>query len=184
MAIYKLRYRIKSYLSVFIDNNELREKLGKMQFPKGDCMRDIWRAPEARLFNRSSNNTEGKLPQISDWNGNMVFSPQAFDTLADELMPFGEFLPVTIESDTWYLFNATTISNAVNESKSSQNIMDGMIMGVETLAFKADELEDILVFRTDYDRRMSVYCNETFKQLVQTHNFEAVLFREDLTAPL
>lgn len=185
MTAYKLKFRLKSYLSVDIDNNELRDKLGKIIYPNGEPMADVWNQPTGRLYNQYFDNDEGKLPEISDWVGNMVLGPVAYEVLKKPLQGCGELLPITLsvdgEDQTWYVFNVTAICNAVDESKSEQDIMDGMIMGVHSLAFK--EGADLpLVFRTDFDRRMGIYCSQEFKELVSNVGFDSVLFRGDLKA--
>lgn len=182
MKFYKLRYRLKSYLSVVISNDELR-KLGSKRFLTGDTRGDNWPEIHAELFNRQLNNNEGGIPNISDWVGNMVFSKTAYNNLKIKLADCGEFLPITIGDNTWYIFNVTAINDQVDETSSEQDIMDGMIMGVHALAFKP-EAPHKMVFRSNYDRRMSTYCTDEFKQLIEDNGYSAILFREDLTAPM
>lgn len=187
MTAFKLKYRLKSFLSVDIDNNELREKLGQIIYPNGEPMAEIWHQPKGRLYNQYFDNDEGKLPDISDWVGNMVLSPQAYKVLREPLEACGELLPITLTIDgseqTWFVFNVTAICNAVDKTKSEQDIMDGMIMGVHSLEFQADA--DLpLVFRTDFDRRMGVYCSEKLKAEITASNILGPIFRDDLSAHL
>ncbi|BFM10649.1 hypothetical protein R50072_08020 [Simiduia litorea] len=184
MTIYKLRYRFKSYLSINITNEEMWAKLGKPLYPRGESVSSIWQPMSASFINTFDETANGKQPDIADWETNMVFGPKAYDALASMLLPFGEFLPLSIEGEVWYVFNATTIYNTVDDSASQQHIMDGVIMGVDELLFDESKLGPAPVFRTDFDDRMSVYCNQAFKDAVQAQGFEAVLFREDLTAPM
>lgn len=184
MAIYKLTYRLKSYLSLIVSADALEEKLGAVTYPKGEPLKDIWHPLEASFYNRYNDNTEGKLPEISDWVGNMVLSAAAFQSLTPLLAPFGEFLPVNVNGVDWYIYNATTIYNCIDESLSSRNVMDGVVMDIAALKFDEAKLGPAPVFRTDYDRRMGVYCSQAFKDAVQAQGFEAVLFREDLTSPM
>lgn len=184
MSIYKLAYRVRSYLSFVVSPEELEDKLGSVTYPNGKPLASLWQPMVATLYNRYNDNAEGKMPDISDWVGNMVFSDAAFAALESMLSPFGEFLPLQVGENGWYVYNATEIYNCVDSSKSSRNVIDGLVMDITSLAFDETKLGPAPVFRTDYDRRMSVYCNQSFKDAVQAHGFEAVLFREDLTAPM
>lgn len=114
----------------------------------------------------------------------MVLSPKAYEALSAMLSPYGEFLPLEIEGETWHLYNTNSIYDDVDMSHSSQQLMDGLVMGVDALRFDEEKLGPAPVFRTNFDGRMAVYCKEAFKLAVQTHGFEALLFRDDLVAPM
>lgn len=183
MSIYKLRYKLKTFLSVHIDSVEMREKMGKVIYPNGESLTSQWKPVEGRFYNQFDNSDNGKMPEISDWAGNMVLSPKAYQILKTPLSDFGEFLPVTLNSEQWHIFNTTHIQNEIDHSDSENEVMDGMIMGVSKLKFHDSKLKDVLISRTDFDRRMSVFANDKFKKLIEGHHFEEILFREDLVSP-
>ncbi|AFU98421.2 hypothetical protein [Simiduia agarivorans] len=184
MAIYKLRYRFKSYLSINVSNQEMRDKLGKPLYPRGESVADIWKPLQASLINTFDETSQSKKPDIADWETNMVLSPNAYEALSTMLSPYGEFLPLKIEGETWHLYNTTSIYDDIDLNASSQQLMDGMVMAVVALQFDEEKLGPAPVFRSNFDGRMAVYCKEAFKLAVQAQDSEALLFRENLTSPM
>lgn len=184
MRAYKLRYRVRSYLSVDINSKDMRAALGSSMFPFGKSLSEHWQEPlKAKLFNHYLQNTEGQAPDISDFAGNMVLSPAVYSDLQDAMFPYGEFLPVDINGEIWQIFNATTYLEA-DEEHSEKIIRNGRVRGLKALAFHAEEVEGTLLFRTPFDDSTATYCNEAFKQLIEEKGYSAVLFRDDLTVDL
>jgi len=127
------------------------------------------------------------LPDVTNWGRNhLVFNQKAYDVIYKHLKPFGEFLPVSCEGNDYYLFNIlqTTDDDLIDQDNSEKNIMamDGMDMqmGIKKLKFKENKLKDILIFKTDFDEYVGIFCNSYFKQLIEGANLEGIIFRKNL----
>lgn len=118
MSIYKLRYRFKSYLSINVSNQEMRNKLGKPLYPRGESVVNIWKALQASFINSFDGTTQGKKPDMVDWETNMVQSPKAYEALSVMLSPHGEFLPLEIDGESWHLYYTTSIYDEVDMGAS------------------------------------------------------------------
>jgi len=179
--IYKLDHDYQNCYSLLIDGVELFNKMPKYKGKfRAKSRIDEWVAPDASFF--ASENYEGSgesIPDITTWLlGNLVLSPRAYDVFADLLGISGEFLPIHIGSETYYIFNTLYVipEKGIDTYKAVDVIDSGVHMGQDNVLFKAEALDANLVFKTPTDKLCYTYATETFVELFKKHKFGGLTF--------
>jgi len=142
-------------------------------------MSSWWPTPDTE-FVAIDDDASAPIPDICKWiDASLVLSAKAHRILGDTLKPFGEFLPLTIRSEEFYIFNCLTVAN-VNEDLCEKNLYKGEEAGIKSLVFDERDIVDKLVFKTVYDSCMDLYCSERLKGIVQDYKLMGVVFSEKL----
>lgn len=120
------------------------------------------------------------VPDIGVWhNANLILSPKAVDVLRAYLEPNGELLPVTLDSEQYYIFNC--LNEVEPDLSKSKRVVEGRyFMDVESLVF-ADDIS-AAIFKTPFDNNRSLFCSEDFKNAVETDELGGIYFGRDLAA--
>jgi len=138
-----------------------------------------WPTPDTE-FVAIDEDTGAPIPDICKWiDASLVLSAKAYRLLGDTLKPFGEFLPLTIRGEAFYIFNCLTLAK-INEDLCEKNIYKGEEAGIKTLVFDDTDIADKLIFKTTYDSCMDLYCAERFKNILQDYKLTGVVFSEKL----
>lgn len=96
------------------------------------------------------------MPDICNWIGATLFlSPKAYRFLKETLNPFGEFLPVLIGDDIYYIFNCLTV-------------VDGKI--------SAENTKDKLIFKMPEQYCIDICCTERLKDAIESFDLHGVIF--------
>ncbi len=117
---------------------------------------------------------ENLIPDITNWiDASLVLSPKAHRYLEDLMKPFGEFLPIQIEDDKdpHYIFNCLTVAE-VDEAQSNPE--------ENKMMFLEESVGDNLFFKTPYQGCLDLYCTERAKDLIQSLEFQGIVFDERL----
>ena len=84
---------------------------------KNTEMSEWWETPETKYIDYTGE-PPGLIPDISVWiDATLVLSPKADRVIGELLKTTGEFLPVLIGKETYYLFNCLTVGE-VDEANS------------------------------------------------------------------
>jgi len=188
--VYKLSFNHAKYLNLNIDMKTLQSviggKIGRREF--FDYRRDnrplkpFWEDVGAEFVEVGGEGMHA--PDIILWNATaLVLSEKAYSALSSHLEPFGEFLPITVEDERYLVFNCLNVVS-VDLEKSQADIVDGIWLGVKSIAFARPEIDENLIFKSEFDRCGALYCGGSFKDLVAQSNFKGLLFNEDLTSGL
>ncbi|WP_193164107.1 hypothetical protein [Microbulbifer hainanensis] len=185
---YKISFDYINFLNLDLDMKKLMFTIGKslggMKAFKNYCwdnksLADAWQDIGA-AFVKVEGLDQTEKPDITIWNGaNFVLSPKAYDLLAEQLSPLGEFLPITIDGQTYQIFNCLNTVEA-DKNVSEAEISDDLWMGVKSLGFKKEDVENNLVFKTRFDRCGALYCGDQFRNLVKIFKLKGLNFNEDL----
>ncbi len=184
MSVYKFFSNLDGFMSFSISAEELIAKMGgrfNPRFNAKPCAQD-WQKPSCYFFSEAGYT---KIPDITCWAiGCLVLNQKAYDTIGVALASYGEFLPAECEQIPYYVFNALNVVNdeAVNQSTSKQDIELGVFMGVKSLAFHEIQLKESLVFKTNFDKKVSLFCTDVFKKLVENNKLQGLTFCQDLVA--
>lgn len=96
------------------------------------------------------------IPDICNWiNATLFLSPKAYRFLKETLNPFGEFLPVFIGNDTYYIFNCLTIVNG---------------------DVSAESIKDKLIFKVPEQLCIDIYCTDRLKNAIESFDLRGVIF--------
>ncbi len=180
---YKIQGNYKACYLLTPDLNDLATKMPSYsQRFRAKPRLESWIAPKFSFF--ASENYEGEteqLPDISIWAlGNLVLSPTAYEVLKDILTPSGEFLPLIIGDDTYYMFNTLFVipEEGIDRSHEVEVVDSGVHMGQESILFNEAALAGRSVFKTPTDKLRASYCTDTFKALYEKHGFKGLVFEE------
>jgi hypothetical protein len=181
--IYLLKNDFKNTYSLLTDNVELGTKMptyrprftAKPRLPE-------WVMPEASFY-RSENceGAEGVLPQVTTWSaGVLVLNPQAYEVLGRYLATSGEFLPLSINGETHYLFNTLYVvpNAAIDDSKAVEVIDTGVHLGQQNVTFDEDFLrsENVTVFKSNTNKLLYSFCTDEFKKIYDENGFKGLIF--------
>jgi len=179
MTVYKVRFNAPKFLGVRIEALDLMPSMGGgAHLPNGESVAEYWKTPPATLVDTRSGASE--IPSISQWEGEMVLSPTAYQKLKVTLGDDCEFLELLIGGETWQLVNVLTHIDEVDQTNSELEMMDGLVVDIKKLAFQTDKVKDTLLFRTHYGERTDVYCSDKFVRLFNELGLTGLIFQEDL----
>lgn len=141
-------------------------------------MKSWWKTPETD-FLKNEADPEAPIPDISCWiDATLLLSPQAHRLLGDTLQSSGEFLPVIVNNETYYIFNCFVIGEA-NEDSSKHDFEGDMQLGLNYLEFK-DSATENLIFKTPFDSCLTLFCTDRFKEIVESFDLKGVVFDKNL----
>jgi len=194
MSIYRISTNIDNMMFFHITQEELEAKSGvDPEYHAGSQPKPQtgWQKVNAAFvlpIDYKESMPVPLLPDVTNWGQNhLVFNQKAYDVVSEHLKPFGEFLPVICEGNNYYLFNILQIANdrLIDQANSEKNMMtmDGMTMqmGIKKLKFKEDKLKNTLIFKTDFDEYVGIFCNNSFKKLIEGAELKGIEFKEDLS---
>ncbi len=180
---YKINYDYKNSYLLLPDGTDLLTKMPSYsQRFKAKPRIESWVAPKASFF--ASENYEGKseqLPDITTWAiGNLVLSPKAYGVFKDMLAPSGEFLPLIIGDETYYMFNTLFVipEEGIDRSHQVEVVDSGVHMGQDNIVFNEANLDGRDVFKAPTDKLRFNYCTKAFKTLYEQHAFKGLVFDE------
>lgn len=183
--IYKLKPDYKNTYSLLIENVELGTKMPKYN-PRflGKSRLAEWVMPEASFYYSANFEGQGEsIPDITTWSaGVLVISPKAYAVFHDYLARSGEFLPISVGDEIYYLFNTLYVipEAAINREKAVEVIDTGVHFGQSNVIF--DELAlnagNIIVFKTSTDKLLYSFCSEQFKKMYSANSFKGLIFED------
>lgn len=181
--IYRLTDDYINTCSLLIDNVELGTKMPTYR-PRffAQPRAQEWVMPNASFFfGDSPEQMKEDLPDVTTWStGVLALNPRAYDVFHESLAKAGEFLPISIYGETYYLFNTLYIipDAAVDKSKAVEVIDTGVHFGQANVAFdeKFLDSENILVFKSNTNKLLYSFCTQEFKKIYDANNFKGIIF--------
>ncbi|TNC83795.1 MAG: hypothetical protein CSH37_12960 [Thalassolituus sp.] len=135
---------------------------------------DSWPDCGAALYDYHSTDVRElhALPDIYTWNGCfLVLSERAKCNLEDLLALFGEFLPFTLDGQSYHLLSLHNVVTPLSD-QSEELLENGIAVGIKSLAFNLPDIGAPAVFKTDFDYFNHVYCTDHFRKRVMASNLE------------
>lgn len=150
-----------------------------LDFSLTNCeMSDWWPMPDTEFI--PIDDDSAPIPDIAKWiDASLVLSPKAYRLLGDTLKEYGELLPITVKKETYYIFNCRTFGQ-VKKELCEKSYYDGEEAGIKTIVFDLDDVSPKLVFKTDYNAGLELYCGERLKKLVEDFGLRGVIFSSEL----
>ncbi|GAB2191032.1 hypothetical protein MAH1_26400 [Sessilibacter sp. MAH1] len=180
--LYSMYADTKKYLYIGYDAKQIMSQLGDdYRFDIDRSVKpysNIWQSPINVNF--GSEGIKGtKIPDISVDQGRLFLNTKAYDALYNLLKNDGEFLPVIYELGEGFMFNPLSLANS--ESDLDLKLCVKNEWGdVENIAFNEDSVKRFTIFKTEYDRYYSVYCQDCVKTAVEKSSLKGVIFTPDL----
>lgn len=129
-----------------------------------------------KLYSTGFSEIEGQenlIPDICNWiDATLLLSPKAHRLLGDTLVPFGEFLPIVIEGETYQIFNCLTTAE-VNDKASTETHLE----------FDEASVGESLAFKSPFQLCQDIYCTERLKSLIEDFDLKGIVFDTRLSSP-
>ena len=179
--IYRIHHN-DDFLTFEIPTREVLDKLGR------DYPFHINRTPMAYenlwnelhiVFRAPEKNSQEIIPDLAEVDGKLFLSQKAFRTLRGLLEGSGEFLPVTYDCGTGYIFNILNIAedkNALDEKLVTYDEYENLTH----FGFKEDSLKDTVIFRSKIDHFSGIFCTNRFKSAIEEAELTGIYLHTDL----
>lgn len=169
-----------------LDNFDFLDKLGE-EYELSDLGKPIqhaWKPVKGKYYPGVA---ARNVPDISTWEADMlILSQKTYDQIGEQLQPYGELLPVEVESGTCYLFNllARLPENVIDTDGSEYEYYEDEPVGFRTLHFNANNIPaDQLLFGVQSHFAYNLYCGDRFKDLVKQNGLGGLYFNTTLIEP-
>ena len=177
---YQINYDSDRYKALYISAVQLVRIMKGKAGTQGDySLINNWEGVEGALYQKKPG-ALSETPDITFWNKNPVFSPKAYDLLRSMLSEYGELLPVFLEGEAWYVFNILKHGDQyINDTKSNKKDEgEETAHDIAEITFVDDGLP--LIFKTEFDSRNRVFCNDKFKGIIEKNALTGLVFSSDL----
>ena len=132
---------------------------------------DVW--PNSMTFNYFKKSKEANL-DINLASGWGVFSEKAFEVLKNLIEPYGEFLKISVEGDTKYIFNCLVFGEE-NTALSDVEYVDGLPIGYRHIALNEADVVQKVLFKSKLSGSM-LFCNDAFVEAFKAHQLKGLTF--------
>lgn len=106
--------------------------------------------------------------------GSLVLSEAANKALADISASCGELLPLTLADRRLWLWNVTTVVDALDKAESVFNSHGGVTAPV----FSRAALANVQVFKIREDNFSNIYCTDAVARLIEQHQLSGIELSE------
>jgi len=169
VTVYRLEYDIYKFPRVVISPDEIEDKIpsGRKGMKPNISKVSYWSELNGDIDYGDDIPHSTPCPDLSNWLSSIIISEEAKNMLEGELEKFGELLPVNINNQKMYYFNTLNVNDDIDPFNTKREIIDGIDMGITKLAFLEHKVENLGIFRSNYDGSSYLYCTGSFKELLE-----------------
>jgi hypothetical protein len=137
-------------------------------------MSSWWKTPDTDFISVDGDES-APIPDISLWlDAALVLSPKAYRMLGDLLKSSGEFLPVHVQDETFYVFNCLVLGEE-DTDKSRFEKHNNITLDLKSLSFK-ESANQLIVFKSYLQNCLTVFCGERFKNATESFELMGIKF--------
>ncbi|WP_051786160.1 hypothetical protein [Endozoicomonas numazuensis] len=180
---YLIDYDFENYYSLTMDVEDLVTKMPSYsQRFRAKARLASWVSPKASFY--ESENYSGlkdNIPDITTWAlGNLVLSPKAYSVLKDRLSSSGEFLPLLVGNETYYMFNTLFVipESAIDLSEAYDAVDSGVHMGKKNVKFDEAKIKNHFIFKSPTNKLTYSYSTNEFKSIYDDNGFTGLVFKD------
>ncbi|EGQ9110227.1 hypothetical protein ACUNB3_004305 [Vibrio alginolyticus] len=185
MTVYKLKNKPREFKVLehdpykrALDSDDLKLLRRLRRAPvDSTSLRDVW-VNEYATFTQHFKSAEA-IPDISKWRTFLVLRENAYQVVRDVIDSDGEFLPITIDDESFTVFNVMSFGEEDKQKIKFEDI-DGEQGLLEKLAFIESDLSNKYVFKSKGEGCMSIYCDDKLISLCEEHNLKGLAFDTNL----
>lgn len=175
--IYSVLPNSYDFLSLLYDDNDVIEKLGEDHLVQADPSPvrygEIWKTIKVGFVDAHGKSVHKPVPDIEHHCGHLFLSEKAASALKPLIADLGEFLDIEYnDGKRGFIFNPLKIVEADKKLSMRNSAGD-----VSSIAFN----EEHPIFRSEFDDYYGVYCNQTFRDSVESNGLTGVNFELDLS---
>ncbi|MHA2828633.1 hypothetical protein [Vibrio harveyi] len=149
---------------------------------ENDSLQDIWKQVDVCFEDVLVSNSQ--LPDVSVWLRTfLVLSPKAYSALKGSLELAGEFLPIRVDDDSWYIYSCFHFGQE-EPDQCVEKIEYGFSAGVEKLVFVESDINKKVLFKSRLDGASNLFCNQRFVEVFQEHDLRGITFTDELVGSL
>ncbi len=108
----------------------------KSAFVPGLLRKDQWVKLDASLYYGSEVPEQLPLPDLTTSVFEFIVSNKALDYLRPIIGRYGEFLPISVDGNDYYIFNLLNSTDAIDLFNSKKEHFDGIEIGVEKCLYR------------------------------------------------
>lgn len=171
MKVYMLRANSDRYQSLLMTVGNLAEFANRFNGrPMKRSCKDVEIVFDPRRVPR------GDFPSLTP--SAPIFSQRAVSTLRDVLEDYGELLPIIAGGEEYFLFNATRIVDALDESNSEIIRFEGTtrVMYIDTYVFFKKKISGLLMFKIPQMIDDSPFVTDAFVKRVRSARLKGFWF--------
>lgn len=177
--IYKIKNNYENFYSFLIKNAELGSKMPNYS-PRfqAESRIDNWVKSNGSFY-ASSNYSSDKvaIPDITTWlSGLLVLNMKAYECLRGPLEKSGEFLPISVESIDYYVFNTLKVIPDEGVDKSNAKPDPDIQGSLVDVVFYESKLDSCPLFKSSIDHYLYSYCTEEFKKITAENGLQGLEF--------
>ena len=182
-------YRIKSITNTHelpdLNVVTLAEKLGNSELymrlldqpHSNESLLSLWKEISCTA---TSYYRDQPYPDVSLWNGPyLILSKSAKEVLYCDLKAQGEFLPIQIGDSSYFIFNCLEFG-IENEDSTEIEYEDGFEVGVTSLEFKSNDIEEKPIFKSKLEGSRTLFATDRFKQHFDSGKLSGLRFDTNL----
>lgn len=183
MSCYLIEHDFEKSYSLTMDVEDLSSKMPSYsQRYRAKARLKSWIAPKASFYAGGNYiGVSASIPDVTTWAlGNLVLSPKAFQVFKDDLDPVGEFLPLLIGSETYYMFNTLFVipESAIDLTGAFDVVNSGVHMGQDQVKFDESQLVGCCLFKSPTNKLTYSFATEEFKSKYDKYGFTGLMFKK------
>lgn len=141
-------------------------------------MSEWWQTIPCGFYNEANDQHKGIADITLWWGASLLLSKKAYNFLKDSIEPFGEFLPLTVSYEPYYIFNCLSYGIDNLEACESEH-RQGERLWVTKLDTRPKDKGQLL-FKSEYERGNTLLCNERFADIVNQLGLTGLSFDSEL----
>lgn len=107
-----------------------------------------------------------------------VFSNKSVNALREKLLSNGELLPVVTDRETYFVYNITTLVDALDIQKcDAEYFTNGKLMVVRTYSFFYEKLRGLVIFKVPQFPLGPVFVTDEFVKQVERQDLKGFKFK-------
>ena len=163
--------------------DKLGDDYGTFAFnPQPIAYQSVWTPLHIQFLKLPEGKKTPLFPDISFRYGRLFVTPAACLLLKRMLEPLGELLPVTYEGGEGFLFNPLIAAESLQAVETDKLGYDEY-GNLAHFSFDSAKLAGNSLFKTKLDGFTGLYCNESFKNTVESLGLKGIQFNPDLATP-
>lgn len=188
MKLYRLVRDEEQYGTLVLDGDLMKKSLGRKVILNSTLLTESigekWPVISGWFHSLYGGTSIEEKPDIYlteyTW---LILSAHAKEQLEPELRLAGEFLPFDCDGQAYFLLVPHHII-PVDADNSKLNLVDGRRRGTAKVVFRNEDVGSHVLFKTDYDNGLNLFCSDKLKKSVEKHQLNGVYFDTELARPI